>query len=184
MQIFLVGRLAAHLLPGETSTFVMELPPLRLPQWRNILAKTRLRLMWYVTEVVPLFVLGTVVLFVLDKTGVLATLQALVRPVVVGLLGLPAQAATAFLMGFFRRDYGAAGLYQLQQAGALDLVQTLVSLIVITLFVPCIANFLVIIKERGLRTALAIVAFVLPYAILVGALVNRIARLIQSAPGG
>jgi ferrous iron transport protein B len=184
MQIFLVGRLAAHLLPGETSTFVMELPPLRFPQWRNILAKTRLRLMWYVTEVVPLFVLGTVVLFVLDKTGVLATLQGLVRPVVVGLLGLPAQAATAFLMGFFRRDYGAAGLYQLQQAGALDLVQTLVSLIVITLFVPCIANFLVIIKERGLRTALAIVAFVLPYAILVGALVNMIARLVQSAPGG
>lgn len=184
MQIFLVGRLAARLLPGETSPFVMELPPLRLPQWRNILAKTRLRLVWYVTEVVPLFVLGTVVLFVLDKTGVLATLQGLVRPVVVGLLGLPAQAATAFLMGFFRRDYGAAGLYQLQQAGALDAVQTLVSLVVITLFVPCIVNFLVIIKERGLRTALAIVAFVLPYAILVGALVNAIARLLQGAPGG
>ncbi len=95
-----------------------------------------------------------------------------------GLLDLPAQAATAFVMGFFRRDYGAAGLYQLQQAGELDAVQVLVSMVVITLFVPCIANFLMIIKERGWRTAAGIVAFILPYAILVGALVNALVRAV------
>ncbi|MFQ5847968.1 MAG: ferrous iron transport protein B [Candidatus Methylomirabilales bacterium] len=178
LQLFIVGRLAALLLPGETSPFIMELPPLRWPAWRNIVAKTRLRLVWYVTEVVPLFVLGTVALFALDKTGVLMAFQALARPVVEGLLGLPAQAATAFVMGFFRRDYGAAGLYQLQQAGGLDAVQVLVSMVVITLFVPCIANLLIIVKERGWRTATAIVAFILPYAVLVGALMNALVRAV------
>ncbi|MFQ5793583.1 MAG: nucleoside recognition domain-containing protein, partial [Candidatus Bipolaricaulia bacterium] len=103
---------------------------------------------------------------------------AVARPIVEGLLGLPSQAASAFIMGFFRRDYGAAGLYQLQQAGGLDTVQVLVSLVVITLFVPCIANLLVIIKERGWRTAATIVAFILPYAILVGTLVNALARAV------
>ncbi len=178
LQLIIVGRLAALLIPGEASAFIMELPPLRWPQWSNIAAKTRLRLVWYVTEVVPLFVLGTVVLFMLDTVGALTAFQTGVRPVVQGLLDLPAQAATAFVMGFFRRDYGAAGLYQLQQAGELDAVQVLVSMVVITLFVPCIANFLMIIKERGWRTAAGIVAFILPYAILVGALVNALVRAV------
>jgi ferrous iron transport protein B len=176
--MIIVGRLAALLLPGEVSAFIMELPPLRWPQWRNIAAKTRLRLVWYVTEVVPLFVLGTVVLFALDRVGILMAFQDAARPVVRGLLGLPAEAATAFVMGFFRRDYGAAGLYQLQQAGGLDAVQVLVSMVVITLFVPCIANFLIILKERGWRTGAAIVAFILPYAVLVGALVNALVRAV------
>lgn len=178
VQMIIVGRLAARLLPGEASAFIMELPPLRWPQWRNIAAKTRLRLIWYVTEVVPLFVLGTVALFGLDKIGVLAVIHGLARPVVEGLLGLPSQAATAFVMGFFRRDYGAAGLYQLQQAGGLDSIQVLVSMVVITLFVPCIANLLMIVKERGWRTAAAIVAFVFPYAVLVGAMTNALVRAV------
>ena len=185
LQLLIVGHLAARLLPGRPPAFIAELPPLRTPRLRNILEKTRLRLTWYITEVVPLFVIGALALFVLDRLGVLSAFERGVRPVVEGLLGLPAQAAAAFIMGFFRRDYGAAGLYQLQQAGGLDGVQVLVSLVVITLFVPCIANFLVIVKERGWRTALAIVAFVLPYAIAVGALVNGIARWVQGtlAPG-
>lgn len=178
LQLIIVGRLAAQLLPGETAPFIMELPPLRWPQWRNIIAKTRLRLLWYVTEVVPLFVVGTVVLFALDRVGFLMAFQAAARPVVEGLLGLPAQAATAFVMGFFRRDYGAAGLYQLQQAGGLDAIQVLVSMVVITLFVPCIANLLMILKERGWRTATGIVAFILPYAIVVGAVVNAVVRAV------
>lgn len=184
MQLLVVGRLAAKLLPGESPAFLTELPPLRTPRPRNILEKTRLRLLWYVTEVVPLFVIGALALFGLDKLGILGAFERGVRPVVEGLLGLPAQAAAAFIMGFFRRDYGAAGLYHLQQAGQMDVIQVLVSLVVITLFVPCIANFLVIVKERGWRTALAIVAFVLPYAVLVGAAVNGIARWVQDALGG
>jgi ferrous iron transport protein B len=57
----------------------------------------------------------------------------------------------------------------------------LVSLVVITLFVPCVANLLVMIKERGWKTALSIVAFIIPYAILVGAVVNAVARLAMGA---
>ncbi len=183
MQLLIVGRLAAKLLPGDAPAFIAELPPLRRPRLRNVLEKTRLRLVWYVTEVVPLFVLGALALFVLDKLGILSAFERWVRPVVQELLGLPPEAAAAFILGFFRRDYGAAGLYHLQQAGQLDTVQVLVSLVVITLFVPCIAQTLVIVKERGWRTALAIVAFVLPYAVVVGAIVNGIARAVQGALG-
>jgi len=90
----------------------------------------------------------------------------------VGALGLPPKAADAFLIGFLRRDYGAAGFFMLRQHGQLDGVQSLVALSVITLFVPCIANFFVMVKERGARTALAMVAFIVPFAFAVGAALN------------
>ena len=75
-------------------------------------------------------------------------------------------------MGFLRRDYGAAGLFALAQAGKLTGVQAVVALTVMTLFVPCVANFLMIVKERGLKTGLAIVGVVTPIAILTGAVLN------------
>jgi ferrous iron transport protein B len=93
-------------------------------------------------------------------------------PVVVSVLGLPAQSAEAFLIGFLRRDYGAAGLYDLSRQGLLDPVQLIVAMVTITLFVPCIANFLIMIKERGLRTALAMTAVIVPLAFLVGGALN------------
>jgi len=167
-----VGFLAARVIPGKGSDFIIELPPIRMPKWENLLLKTVARLEWYLKEAVPLFILGTLILFAMDRFGLLRSLERAVSPVVEGVLGLPAAATAAFVVGFLRRDYGAAGLFALWKEGRLDPVQTLVSLVVITLFVPCIANFLVIVKERGLKTALAIVAFIFPFAILVGGAVN------------
>jgi ferrous iron transport protein B len=131
---------------------------------------------WYLKEAVPLFILGTLLLYVLDATGLLVKFQAAISPLVVGMLGLPADAANAFLIGFLRRDYGAAGLFQMQREGALDGIQTVVSLTVITLFIPCIANLLMIIKERGLRTGMGMAGFITVYAFGIGWGLDRILR--------
>jgi len=144
----------------------------------NIFFKTIARVEWYLKEAVPLFILGTLILFFSDRFGILASLERLASPVVVGFLGLPAKASEAFLVGFLRRDYGAAGLYALASAGQLTPVQSLVSLVTITLFVPCIANVFVIVKERGWRIALAMVAFIFPFAFLVGGALNKILTLL------
>ena len=89
-------------------------------------------------------------------------------------IGVPGDAAVAFLYGFFRRDFGAAGLYDLNSAGILTGIPMVVSAVTITLFVPCIAQFIIMIKERGIKTALAIGAFILPFAFGVGYLLNLI----------
>ncbi len=85
----------------------------------------------------------------------------------VRLLGLPPEAASVFLLGFFRRDYGAAGLYDLNKSGALTGVQVVVACVALTLFLPCIAQFLMNIKERGLRTGLLISAVTLVFSFVV-----------------
>jgi ferrous iron transport protein B len=174
--IVLVGRLAAQVLPGRGSDFVLELPPLRLPQARNILVKTLARIEWYLKEAVPLFVLGTLILFVADRLHLLGALERAAEPVLSGVLGLPRETAEAFVVGFLRRDFGAAGLYRLAQQGRLDPTQVLVAVVTITLFIPCIANFFMIVKERGWRTASAIAAFVFPFALGVGAALNAVLR--------
>ncbi|OYV96686.1 MAG: ferrous iron transport protein B [Acidobacteria bacterium 21-70-11] len=171
-----VGWAAARLMPGRGSDFLLEVPPIRIPGIANILIKTAARTEWYLKEAVPLFVLGTLLLFGLDAAGVLPRLETFSRPLVVGALGLPPKAADAFLVGFLRRDYGAAGFFLMRRNGQLDGIQSLVALVVITLFVPCIANFFVMVKERGVKTATAMVAFIVPFAFAVGAALNWVLR--------
>jgi ferrous iron transport protein B len=176
LVMLLVGYLAAKAIPGEPSDFVLELPPIRVPQLTNILVKTLARVQWYLKEAVPLFILGTFILFVGHKIGALEYMQKLTDPIVVNLLGLPSKAAEAFVIGFLRRDYGAAGLFVLAKNGLLDPIQIVVSLVVITLFVPCIANFFMMVKEQGMKAALYMVAFIFPFAFAVGGVMNWVLR--------
>jgi ferrous iron transport protein B len=174
--ILAVGYLASKVIPGESSDFILEIPPIRLPQVGNLAVKTMARIEWYLREAVPLFLLGTFILFAADRLGWLQSVQKASEPLIVGLLDLPPKTAEAFLIGFLRRDYGAAGLFDMARAGLLTNLQVLVSLVTITLFIPCLANFLVIIKEQGAKVAAGMALFIFPFAILVGALVNLAAR--------
>lgn len=176
--MILVGYLASKIIPGDRSDFILELPPLRVPKLSNILVKTMARLEWYLREVIPIFILATAFLFVFDKLNLLGLIRKIASPVVVGLLNLPPKATDAFLVGFLRRDYGAAGLFALAKTGHMNPIQIVVSLVTITLFVPCVANFMIIIKERGLKVAMAIVAFIIPFAFLVGGILNFLLRFL------
>jgi len=176
--LFAVGWLASKVIPGESSDFIVELPPIRAPRLDNIAFKTIARLEWYLKEVLPLFMLGTAILFTLDWLGGLETVERVTSPLVEGLLGLPREATGAFLIGFLRRDYGAAGLFLLARRGLLTSTQVIVSLVVITLFMPCIANFLMIIKEYGRRTAIMVTSFVFPFAFAVGGALNSVLHLL------
>jgi ferrous iron transport protein B len=167
-----VGLLAARLLPGETAEFLVELPPMRRPALANVLAKTIARVEWYLKEALPLFLVGTFVLFLLERARLLGGVIRAGQPVVVGLLGLPKEASEAFLIGFLRRDFAATRLFDLSRVGSLDTVQLVVAMVTITLFIPCIANVFMIAKERGPWTALAMAAFIFPVAFLSGGLVR------------
>ena len=170
--MFAVGWAASRVIPGERSDFILELPPIRMPQLGNIVVKTVARLEWYLKEVLPLFALGTLLLFTLDRTGALHLLERWAAPLVEGGLGLPRATTASFIVGFLRRDYGAAGLFSLARAGALSVPQMLVSLVVITLFVPCVANVLIIAREHGAKVAFWVVGFVFPFAFAVGMLLH------------
>jgi ferrous iron transport protein B len=177
--ILLVGYLSSKLLPGRGSDFIMEIPPIRVPALANIATKTMARIEWYLKEAVPLFLVGTLLLFAADRLNLLRAAEGVLSPLITGVLGLPRQATEAFIIGFLRRDFGSAGLYRLADAGLLDPVQVVVSLVTVTLFIPCIANFFMIVKEKGMTAALLIAGFIFPFAVLVGGTLNYVLRAMK-----
>ncbi len=167
----LAGTLMARLLPGQKPTFFMELPPLRMPSFKNVWSKTVSRMGWYFLEVFPLFIIASVLIWVGQITGLFPKIVKAIVPLVEA-LGLPAKTAVVFLFGFFRRDYGAAGLYDLQHAHAMTGVQLLVATVTLTLFLPCIAQFLIMRKERGWKVTILMSVVIMVIAFTVGWCLN------------
>jgi len=170
----LMARLAARLLPGEAARFYLEIPPMRWPSLRNVVMKTLARLRWYAAEVIPLFLLASVVIWIGELTRLFQLALAALRPAV-SAIGLPHAMADAFLFGFFRRDYGAARIFDAASSSSvISGVPLVVAMVTITLFVPCVAQFLVMARERGWRTGAAVAAVILPFAFGVGFVLNLV----------
>ncbi|MFH2202775.1 MAG: ferrous iron transport protein B [Elusimicrobiota bacterium] len=180
-SLVLSGWAASRFLPGAVAPFVIDIPPMRIPRLVNVLRKVGSRLKWYMIEVVPLFIYATLLLYVLDRTGGLRLLERLCAPLIQSFLGLPGEATGAFITGFLRRDYGAAGLFSLYRDGLLNPRQVAVSLVCITLFMPCIAQWLVILRERGWRYTGVITSVIICYSLSVAGLLNVVWRFVFGA---
>jgi ferrous iron transport protein B len=156
-----VGTVLARITPGESTHLLIDLPTLRLPRLDNVVRKTGTKV-WHFMKEVTLFFAGGALL--------MTWIVAAATPLTVGWLRLPPQAATAFVMGFVRRDFGATGFFNM----TLTPVQLLTGMITITLFVPCIASMMVILKERGWGYLAGLFAADILLAFLLGGIVARV----------
>lgn len=178
--LVLTGSILKTVIPGRTTDLLIDLPAVRLPRAENILKKTAVKSWSFIIEAAPLFALGSLIISVLQITGLLVLLQRMLGPLTKDWLGLPVNAATAFIMGLVRRDFGAAGLSSL----AMTPLQTVVSLITITLFVPCIASVMIIFKERSKKEAALMWLSTWVIAFLVGGIINQLGRIFHGyVPG-
>ncbi|WP_242866783.1 nucleoside recognition domain-containing protein [Abyssisolibacter fermentans] len=166
-----IGYLSSKVLPGEGAKFYMEVPPLRMPKITNVLSKTYTRMHWYFIEIIPLFIFASVLIWLGYLTGFFDLVLTALNPIV-NAIGLPDELSKVFLFGFFRRDYGAAGLFDMRKSGLLNYRQLVVAASTLTLFVPCIAQFAMMIKERGAKTAFAMGAFIFVFSFIAGYILN------------
>ncbi|MCU0453524.1 MAG: ferrous iron transport protein B [Bacteroidetes bacterium] len=164
-----IGTVLHRVLPGETSPLLIDLPPMRMPRPDNIIRKTAFRSYYFMKEATPWFFAGALAVGILQVTGLLSVWQDILAPFTTGWLQLPREAATAFVMGMVRRDFGAAGLYDL----SLTPDQIVVALVTITLFVPCIASLMVMLKERGTKEATIVWLATWVGAFVVGGLLSQ-----------
>lgn len=158
------------LLPGESTPLLIDLPFMRLPRLDNVLKKTFYRSWGFMKEAGFWFFIGALGVGILEITGLLTIWQNLLAPLTTNWLKLPREAANAFVMGMVRRDFGAAGLFEL----TLSPMQITVAIITITLFVPCIASFVVMLKERGWKEGMIIWFGTWITAFFIGGLVAQI----------
>ena len=171
VAVFLItGTLLNKVVPGKSTDLLIDVPPMRLPVVKNVYQKTWSKAAHFVKEAGPIFALGALLIGVLNITGALEFLQNVMAPLVVSWMKLPKESATAFIMGIIRRDFGAAGFYDM----VLTREQTLVAMTTLTLFVPCIASVVVILKERGLKQGLIVFLSCIASAFLIGGALAQI----------
>jgi len=166
------GIILNKLMRVETSNFIMEVPPIRIPSLKNVLSKTSYRSLLFLQEAVPLFIISALGLFFADKIGLLTIIENLLAPVISGFLGLPPQFAESLIMGFIRGEAGVAVLKKMVDSGVMNHAQLVIAMVVTILFIPCVTNFMLIIKEQGSQKALAIIVSVTACAIMTGGILN------------
>ena len=156
--------------------FIIEIPPIRLPNLKNLAIKTYYRLKWFTLEAIPLFVIGACALFVIDRLRILLALKHLLKPLVVSLLDLPINMVDVFLLCLLRLEAGAVIVLKMAQNQQLDSVQIVVSLVVITAFVPCFANIMAMVKMLGVKTAALMVFVINASAFAIGGMLSFVLR--------
>jgi ferrous iron transport protein B len=168
--LVLTGTLLNKFMKGHATPLLIDLPPMRIPRFENVIRKTWNKSFFFMKEAIPWFFFGALAVGIMQLTGILTVWQNILAPFTTGWLRLPKEAATAFVMGLVRRDFGAAGLYDM----ALQPMQITVALITITLFVPCIASLMIMLKERGIKQSALIWFGTWIGAFLIGGIVAQI----------
>lgn len=172
---FVAGIILNKIIKDELPTdFIMEIPPTRMPNIKNLFIKLYYRMKWFLKEVPHLFMIGAFLLFVLDKSGGLEVIRKGLTPIVVSFLSLPIQTVDAFLLCLAKHEAGAVLLLTLAEKNQLSYTQIIVSLIIITSLGPCFANLMAIIKQIQMTRALVMRVVILVASILTGGAVNWI----------
>jgi ferrous iron transport protein B len=169
------GAVLNAVIPDDTRTrFIQQLPPFRAPNIKALLTKTYFRLVWFLRESIHIFVIAAAALYLLDLLGVLDALKSALKPAIVDWLGLPLDMVDALILTMARHEIGAGYILRMSNAGLLDFTQSIVAVVITTMFVPCIANIVAMFRQLGtlpgivVTLSINIVAFVLAGALHFG----------------
>ena len=166
----ILGIIINRAVKGFSPELLIEIPPYRLPSWQTVLKKLWMRVYGFLHEAVPIILGAVLVMNILYFFGVFDAIADFTAPVVTGLLGLPKEAVTAIVIGFLRKDVALGMLAPL----ALTAEQLVVGSVVLTMFFPCIATFVVILREFGVVNLLKATGIMITAVLVVGGILNLI----------
>jgi ferrous iron transport protein B len=133
--------------------FIQELPAMRFPSFKAVGIKTYYRIIWFLKEALPIFMISAVGLFFAEKIGLLTIMRNMLHPLLVVWLGLPSSMTDIFILAFARREAAAGVIYKMASSGGLNYIQSIVAVVITTTFYPCFASVVTLSKEMGIKTA-------------------------------
>ncbi len=166
----ILGVILNRLVKGFSPELLIEIPAYRLPPWRTVLKKLWMRVYGFLGEAIPIILGSILVINILYSLGVFDVIANFAAPVVTGLLGLPKEAVTAIVIGFLRKDVALGMLAPL----ALSAKQLVVGSVVLAMFFPCIATFVVLLRELGVVGILKSAGIMITVALIAGGVLNLI----------
>lgn len=182
LVIFLLGRLAFKVAPGEPIGLIMEMPPYRLPSLKVVLRQSWIRVKGFMVEAFPLIVAGSLAVKILDVTGVMRAVSEAFSPVTSGWLGLPVEAGATLIFGILRKELTLVMLAALLGTSDFSVVlypvQMYVYSLVVMLYVPCIATIAACVREYGWKRALIMATVEVVFAVFVGGVALRLIKVL------
>ena len=165
-----LGIILRRITKGFAPELLIEIPPYRLPQWQAVGQKLWIRTYGFLREALPIILGAVLVINVLYHFGVFDAIADFTAPVVTNILGLPKDAVGAIVVGFLRKDVALGMLAPL----SLTAGQLVVSSVVMAMFFPCIATFIVLLRELGTINLLKSVGIMIASSLIIGGLLNLI----------
>lgn len=165
-----LGFLLNKIMAGGASETFMEIPPYRIPYIRGLAKKLWMRIRSFLTEALPFVFLGVLIVNILYVSGIIGIVSKITAPVITGLLGLPKEAVASLMVGFLRKDVAVGMLLPL----GLSMKQLIIASAVLTMYFPCIATFVILLKELGVKNLIKSTGIMIVVALLVGGILNLI----------
>ena len=162
----------------QKTNFLQELPRFKMPNLQFLLKKTGYRMLWFLKESLLIFVIAAAVLFFLDLLHVLLWVQNALSPIIVGWLGLPKEMVEALILTMARHEMGAGYILRLSDAGMLNYIQSIIAVVITTMFVPCIANIVAVFRELGTKQGLVVTLSINIMSILLAGLLRLLLELV------
>jgi len=166
----IIGFVLNKVLKGYSPELVLEIPHYRFPPMNIIFSKLWLRVKEFIIDAFPFVILGVLVVNLLQYFRVFEAASSVFAPVTRTLLGLPEAASFPLLIGFLRKDIAAGLLLPLQ----MDLKQTVIACVVLSMSFPCIATFIIFLKEMGWKYLLAATGIMVAATLAAGGALNLI----------
>jgi ferrous iron transport protein B len=165
-----VGYILNKMIKGESPEIFLELPPYRRPSLEALLKKTWMRVRWFLLDAVPFMFLGVFIISILYVTGIIEALGTVFAPITEGLFGLDRDATGALLVGFLRKDVAVGMLLPLNMSP----MQLVIASTILTIYFPCIATFMVLLKELGIKDMIKATGLMIVVTLTVGTVMRII----------
>jgi len=165
-----LGTILNRLMKGFSPELLLEIPPYRLPPTKLVFQKLWIRTRGFLIEAVPIILAAVFVINILFSAGIFTIIAKISAPLVTGPLGLPEESVTAIVIGFLRKD-AALGMLAVS---TMDPKQLVIGSVVLTMFFPCIATFVVLLRELGVKNMIKSTALMITSAFTVGWILNLI----------
>jgi ferrous iron transport protein B len=176
--VFIVGRVAFKVLPGEPVGLIMEVPPYKKPALKAVLTKTWSRTKDFVYIAFPIIVAGSLAITALNIAGLMGYVAAGIKPFTTSWLGLPEEAIIPLIFGVLRKELALILLAELVPLETLSPVQMITFTLVVMVYVPCIATVAALVREFGWRKALTMALVNVALALFIGGLAYHILSLL------
>jgi ferrous iron transport protein B len=166
----ILGLLLNKFLKGSSPEIILEVPPYRPPQIKALFKKLWMRINGFIKKAVPYVLLGVLVVNILYALGIIDFLGKMFSPIITKIWGLPEETIGALLIGFLRKDVAVGMLAPL----SLPDKQLIIAAVILAIYFPCVATFMVMLKELGVKDMIKSACIMILVALIVGGVLNFI----------